>query len=180
MIFREKLTGIQIALIILAFTGALMVAQPGGSDFSPYVLLGLGSAFAVAVRDLVGRGIHPGVPGLVIAVGAGVITTVGAGLAALIFEQLTMPSLGTIIYTMGSGAFLVAGHVLLLRAYRAGTMSAVAPFLYTATVWALLSGMLIFGSFPNALALLGIAVIALSGIAVVALERWPRKTVVSP
>ncbi|QQR38820.1 DMT family transporter [Devosia rhizoryzae] len=175
VIFRERLSPIQIALIILAFIGALMVAQPGGSNFSPYVLLGLAAAATVAVRDLIGRGIPAEIPGLVIAVGAGAITTVGAGIAALLFDRLTMPSLPTVLFTLGSGAFLVAGHVLLLAAYRAASMSAVAPFLYMATVWALLAGMLIFGSVPNWLALLGIAVIVVSGIAVVALERWPKK-----
>jgi drug/metabolite transporter (DMT)-like permease len=180
VIFRERLSAMQIVLIVLAFVGALMVAQPGGSDFSPYVLLGLGSAAAVAVRDLVGRGIPAHVPGLVIAVGAGAVTTIGAGIAALLFESWVMPSPATIAYFTGSGASLVAGHCLLLAAYRAATMSAVAPFLYTSTVWALVSGMVIFSTFPNGLALAGIGVIVLSGIAVVMLERWPRKVVVSP
>jgi drug/metabolite transporter (DMT)-like permease len=180
VIFREKLSPLQVGLILLAFVGALLVAQPGGSSFSPYVLLGLGSAAGVALRDLVGRGIPPRLPGLVIAVGAGIVTTVGAGIAALVFETLVMPSPLTLLFVAGSGASLVAGHCFLLAAYRAASMGAVAPFLYTATVWALLSGMLIFGSFPNALALVGIGIIVLSGIAVVALERWPRKTVVSP
>jgi drug/metabolite transporter (DMT)-like permease len=180
VIFREKLSPLQVVLIILAFVGALLVAQPGGSDFSPYVLLGLGSAAAVAVRDLVGRNIPATVPGLVIAVGAGIITFVGAGIGALVFERWVMPSPITVAFVLGSGAALVAGHVLLLAAYRAASMSAVAPFLYTATIWALVSGIVIFGSFPNALALVGIAVIVVSGVLVVLLERWPRKTVVSP
>lgn len=180
LIFREKLSALQIVLIILAFIGALMVAQPGGSDFSPYVLFGLGSAVAVALRDLVGRRIAATVPGLVIAVGAGIVTTIGAAIAGLLLEQWVMPSALTLLYTLGAGLFLVAGHCLLLAAYRVATMGAVAPFLYTATVWALLSGILVFASVPNGLALVGIAVIVASGIAVVALERWPRKIVVSP
>lgn len=180
VIFRERLSAMQVVLIVLAFVGALMVAQPGGRDFSPYVLLGLGSAVAVAVRDIVGRGIPANVPGLVIAVGAGLVTTIGAGAAALLFERWVMPSPATIVFVTGSGAFLVAGHCLLLAAYRSATMSAVAPFLYTATIWALVSGMVIFGTFPNGLALVGIGVIVISGIAVVMLERWPRKVVVSP
>jgi drug/metabolite transporter (DMT)-like permease len=80
---------------------------------------------------------------------------------------------------MGSSVFLILAHWLLLNAYRAATVAAVVPFLYVSTIWALISGMLIFGTFPNALALGGIAVIMASGVAVVALERWPRKAVVS-
>jgi len=180
MIFlREKLSGLQIALIVLAFGGALMVAQPGGAGFSPYTLFGLGSALAVAVRDLVGRQIKLEIPGLVIAVGAGAIEIVGAGLVGLWLETWVMPSPMTVVLAFGSSIFLVLAHWLLLNAYRAATVSAVVPFLYMSTIWALISGMLIFGTFPNWLALGGIAVILVSGIIVVLLERWPKKAVVS-
>jgi drug/metabolite transporter (DMT)-like permease len=178
--FKERLSGLQIALIILAFAGALMVAQPGARGFSPYTLFGLWSAAAVAIRDLVGRRIKLEIPGIVIAVAAGAIEIIGAGLVGLVLEQWTMPSLPTLAFTLASSIFLIAAHWLLLTAYRAASVSAVVPFLYMSTIWALLSGMLIFGTFPNALALCGIAVIMASGVAVVGLERWPRKAIVSP
>lgn len=177
---REKLSPVQLGLIILAFVGALLVAQPGGTGFSPYVLFGLGSAFAVAVRDLVGRRINLDIPGLVVAVAAGAIEIVGAALVGLSFETWVMPSPGAIALCFGSAVFLILAHWLLLSAYRASSVGAVVPFLYASTIWALISGMLVFGTFPNTLALIGIGVIMASGIAVVALERWPRKVVVSP
>lgn len=178
--FKERLSGMQVALIVLAFAGALLVAQPGASGFSPYTLFGLWSAAAVAVRDLIGRKIKLDIPGIVVAVAAGAIEIVGAGLAGLLLEQWTWPSALTLAFAVGSSIFLIAAHWLLLTAYRAASVSAVVPFLYMSTVWALLSGMLIFGTFPNALALMGIAVIMVSGVAVVGLERWPKKVVVSP
>lgn len=177
--FKEKLTGLQIGLIVLAFAGALLVAQPGASGFSPYTLFGLWSAAAVAARDLVGRKIRLEIPGLVVAVGAGAIEIVGAGIAGFLLEDWTMPSPLTLAFAVGSSVFLILAHWLLLNAYRAATVAAVVPFLYMSTIWALISGMLIFGTFPNALALCGIAVIMASGVAVVALERWPKKAVIS-
>jgi drug/metabolite transporter (DMT)-like permease len=56
---------------------------------------------------------------------------------------------------------------------RAGT---VAPFYYAFTVWAVLSGVLIFGSFPNLLAAAGMGLIIASGLANVALERQQPAT----
>jgi drug/metabolite transporter (DMT)-like permease len=180
LFFKERLSGLQVALIILAFAGALMVAQPGADGFSPYTLFGLWSAAAVAIRDLVGRRIKLDIPGIVVAVAAGAIEIVGAGLAGLILEQWTLPSPLTLAFAIGSSMFLIAAHWLLLTAYRAASVSAVVPFLYMSTIWALLSGMLIFGTFPNALAMVGIGVIMASGVAVVVLERWPKKAVVFP
>jgi drug/metabolite transporter (DMT)-like permease len=179
LFFREKLRGVQIALIAVAFLGAVLVAQPGASGFSPFTLLGLWSAASVAVRDLIGRQIKLDIPGLVIAVAPGGLVVIGAGIASLLFETWVMPSLGGILLAFGSAAFLIGGHWLLLNAYRVASVGAAAPFLYMSTVWALVSGVLVFSTVPNALALAGIALILVSGSLVVALERWPRRTVVS-
>ncbi|HEY4202776.1 MAG TPA: DMT family transporter [Devosiaceae bacterium] len=177
--FRERLQRMQIALIVLAFIGAILVAQPGARGFSPFTLFGLWSAAAVAARDLIGRKIKLEIPGIVVAVGAGLIEIIGAGIAGLFFEHWVMPSPTAILLGFGASAFLITAHWLLLGAYRVASVGAIAPFLYSSTIWALLSGWLIFRTVPNAVALSGIALILLSGTAVVALERWPRRIVVS-
>lgn len=170
----ERLTRLQIALGLLAFVGALLVAQPGGGNFSPYVLFGLWSAVGVAIRDLVGRSIGVEIPGLVIALGAGIIQIFGAGLGTALFETWQWPSLLALLFILGSSVFIVCGHWLLLSAYRAATVGAVAPFLYMSSIWALITGAVVFGTTPNVIAFVGIALIVVSGVAVVALERWPR------
>ncbi|QQR34559.1 DMT family transporter [Devosia oryziradicis] len=176
----ERLTRLQIGLVLLAFVGALLVAQPGGGGFSPFTLFGLWSAGAVAIRDLIGRRINAEIPGIVIVVGVGIVGVVGAGIATLLFETWVWPGVVTLLFVTGSSALLLVGQWLLLHAYRVASVGSVAPFLYMSTIWALVTGLLIFGTAPNPLALGGIALIVVSGVAVVALERWPRKTVVSP
>jgi drug/metabolite transporter (DMT)-like permease len=180
LFLRERLRPLQITLIAAAFVGALMVAQPGLDGFTPYTLFGLWSACAVAARDLVGRGISVTVPGLVIAVGAGMIEIVGAGAAGYFLEEWRMPSLMSVLLAFGSSAFLVAAHWLLLAAYRAASVASIAPFLYMSTIWALVSGWAIFATAPNSLALIGMALILLSGTVVIAIERWTRRAVLSP
>ena len=71
----------------------------------------------------------------------------------------------------GSGAFVMTGHTLIFSAFRTGSMGAVVPFLYTSTVWALISGVVVFGSFPNFLASIGIAIIVATGVVVILAER---------
>jgi drug/metabolite transporter (DMT)-like permease len=50
----------------------------------------------------------------------------------------------------------------------------VAPFNYSFMLWAGLSGLLVFGDVPNALALAGMALIMAAGLAVVLLEGRTR------
>ena len=178
--FAEKLTGLQIALVVVAFVGAVLVAQPGAASFSPLTLMGLWSAVAVAARDLVARKIRLEVPSIVIALGAGVIEIFGAGIASLLFEHWRMPTLNAVLFAFCSAAFLIAAQWLLIGAYRVASVGAVVPFIYVATVWSLIAGILVFGTLPNGLAFIGMALIMVSGVAGLVIERWPRKIIVSP
>jgi hypothetical protein len=70
------------------------------------------------------------------------------------------------------------GHAGLLLAYRLGRTASVAPFFYCFALWGVVSGLVIWGELPNALALTGIALIAGSGVAIVVLDqRRGRKEV---
>ena len=72
---------------------------------------------------------------------------------------------------------LIFGHFFIFMAYRIGPTGVVAPFYYFFTFWAVISGLLVFGQFPNELALAGIALVIASGLAVVYLDNRKRKLV---
>jgi drug/metabolite transporter (DMT)-like permease len=180
LIYGEKIGAMRMVLIALGFVGALLVAQPGASGISPYVVLGFASALAVAGRDIVGRRISGNVPALVVAFCTLVLVMVGSGVLMVIFETWQAPTLRHILLLAASGLLLAAGHFLIFLAYRTGATAAVAPFYYMFTVWAVISGILVFGSFPNPLAIAGIVLILISGVAIVLLdERRRRLTVVA-
>ena len=67
------------------------------------------------------------------------------------------------------------GHFFIFMAYRVGPTQVVAPFYYTFTLWAVISGLLVFGQLPGPLALAGIVLIVPSGLAVVTLDGWRRR-----
>ena len=69
------------------------------------------------------------------------------------------------------GFFLIFGHFFIFIAYRTGPAQLVAPFYYTFSVWAVISGLLVFGEFPNTLAIWGILLIIGSGLVIVMLDR---------
>ncbi len=173
--FGDKVGGAAASLIVVAFIGAVLVAQPGGSGFQPFALLGLWSALGCAIRDLIGRRIHAEVPALVVAVGASVVSLVGIGALMLAFEKWVMPGPVELLLIAGSSSLLTLGQLLLFSAYRVAETRVVAPFFYAGTLWALLIGALVFGTVPNALALSGIALILASGVLVVLLERRSRR-----
>lgn len=52
-----------------------------------------------------------------------------------------------------------------------GRPASVAPFFYSFALWGVVSGLVIWGELPNALALTGIALIAGSGVAIVVLDQ---------
>jgi len=175
LLFRERIGGVRMALIGLGFIGAIMVAQPTLNGISIYAVLALANAVLCAVRDLAGRRIAAEVPGLIVAMSAVVVVLIGAGAMHVATEQWVMPGLHHVLLLLGSGLFLISGHFFIFMAYRVGPTGVVAPFYYFFTFWAVLSGLIVFGQFPNTLALAGIALVVASGLTVVLLDNRRRK-----
>ncbi|SFO60470.1 EamA-like transporter family protein [Mesorhizobium sp. NFR06] len=175
MVFGERIGATRMALIGLGFVGALMVAQPTMQGISVYALLALGNAAFAAVRDLAGRKVGADVPGMIVAISAVVVVLIGSGAAHLVSERWVMPEGRHLLLIAGAGLFLIFGHFFIFMAYRIGPTSAVAPFYYCFTVWAVISGLLVFGQFPNALAVCGILLVMASGLAIVSLDERRRR-----
>jgi drug/metabolite transporter (DMT)-like permease len=62
-------------------------------------------------------------------------------------------------------------HILLTESYRHAPQSVVAPFGYTAMVWALVLGYVVFGEVPLPLVFVGAAIVAAAGLFVIFRER---------
>ncbi|WP_352851062.1 DMT family transporter [Mesorhizobium sp. M0437] len=180
MLFGERIGGVRLALIGLGFIGAVMVAQPTMQGISVYALLALGNAALSAARDLAGRKVAADVPGMIVAISAVIVVLAGAGVAHLVSEQWVVPEIRHLLLMGGAGLFLIFGHFFIFMAYRVGPTSVVAPFYYCFTVWAVISGLVVFRQLPNALAIGGILLVVASGLTIVSLdERKRRLTVVA-
>ncbi len=174
LFFGDRVGRAAIALIVVALVGALLVAQPGSQGFQPYVLFGLASAALSAGRDLIGRRVDAGVPALAVAVGLSLVSAIGIGALTLAFERWVTPSLPQLLLIAGASAFLTLAQLLLFLSFRVAETKAVVPFFYTGTLWALLIGAMVFGTLPNAVAAVGICLIAASGVLVLLLDRRAR------
>jgi drug/metabolite transporter (DMT)-like permease len=75
----------------------------------------------------------------------------------------------TLMVALGLAGSL--SHYLMIRAFTIGPASLLAPFGYIQLAWSTLAGLMLFGDFPDAITLLGIALIAGSGLYVLYRER---------
>jgi drug/metabolite transporter (DMT)-like permease len=93
-----------------------------------------------------------------------------AGLATLPLGWI-MPSGPGLAALIGIGICGGLGHIVLTESYRWAPASLVAPFDYTAMLWALMLGYLAFGELPTVLVLLGALIIVAAGLFVIWRER---------
>jgi drug/metabolite transporter (DMT)-like permease len=171
LLLGERVGTASVVLALVGFVGAFLVAQPGSAGISLAVLLAFASAVFGAARDFIGRDVPARIPVMVVTFTTNVMVMAASAAMSLGFESWRAPTGRHLVYLGFAGLFVTFGHVGLLVAYRLGGTAAVAPFFYSFALWAVLSGLFVFGALPNGLALAGIALIAGSGVAIALLNQ---------
>jgi drug/metabolite transporter (DMT)-like permease len=167
----EHVGPLRWALIALGMAGALVVAQPGSAGSSPFALLGFITAIASAIRDLLSRRVPDETPGLVITLTV-ILTVLAVSTVNMLLFETWVPLNGNmILYALGSGFFVMLGHLFVFLSFRFASARAVAPFYYSITLCAMIFGAAFFNEWPNMLAMLGIVMIISCGLGVLLLER---------
>ena len=72
---------------------------------------------------------------------------------------------------------MLIGYQCVIMALRSGDISAVAPFRYSALLWAMLLGYLVFGDRPDAMMVTGASIIVRSGLYAFYRERVRERPV---
>jgi drug/metabolite transporter (DMT)-like permease len=93
-----------------------------------------------------------------------------AGLVTWPFGWVS-PSGAEFLVLIGIGILGGTGHIFLTESYRHASASVVAPFDYTAMIWALILGYVLFGEAPTVMIALGSLIIAGAGLFVIWRER---------
>ena len=143
--------------------GVLFVVRPGGQVFRwallfPVLLVSAYAWFQVLTSRLSGEEnpytthFYTGLVGALIMTPAAVFSWSTTALLSYWYWFILIGFLGTF------------GHLMLIRAYGRASAPVLAPYLYTQIAFATLGGWLVFEHVPDALAWIGIAVIAASGI----------------
>ncbi|MEO5621783.1 MAG: DMT family transporter [Cypionkella sp.] len=177
-LFGEKI-GLQRWLLIIAgFLGVLIIIRPGLEGFSALSLLAVAGLLGFAGRDLATRAAAPALTNAQLGV-AGFMVLMLSGLIILLVVQpaISLNALG-LGMTAGAAVFGVLAYAALTQAMRTGEVGVVTPFRYARLLFALVLGFLVFGERPDALTLLGSAVIVACGVVILSQSR--RRQPLSP
>lgn len=158
----EKVGWRRWSAIVAGMIGAVIVVRPGSELFSWASILPLVGAFWFALFQIATRKLGPVDNPLVT-----LAYTSGGGfllISAVIPFVWSPASLEQWALLLGLGTIGVVAHLSMIRALSLGDASALAPLNYVRIVWALALGLILFGQFPDAVALLGGAIIVASGL----------------
>jgi drug/metabolite transporter (DMT)-like permease len=168
----ERVNAARWLAILGGFVGVLCIVRPGSAAFEWAMLLALGSALANGLRDLITRRLSRTETSLSQLFWSNVVVTA----ACFAFYDADWRPLDA-----AAGAWFLAGgllnalaHFVAIEAMRAGEAALVAPFRYTALVWASIVGFLVWGHVPSVWVVLGASVIAASGVGMIWMERRAR------
>jgi drug/metabolite transporter (DMT)-like permease len=154
--------------VLLGFAGVLVIVQPGGAAFQPASLLVVGTAFLYALFMISARWIGR-----------------DEGLWTMMFFVMLFPMLYAAPFAVAFWAPIEVGDLplflaiavcgslgitLIGQAFRLAPAAVVAPFDYTALVWATGLGWLLWGDIPVIWTVIGAAIIITSGIVILLRE----------
>jgi len=170
MLGLERVRWRRWTAILTGFLGVLVVVRPGAEGFNVYALVALAAAVLVAARDIATRFVPGEVPSTVVTLS----TTSAVGLAGLIAglgESWHWLSPRELAFILGAAVLVTLGNLAVIVAFRGTDVSVVGPFRYSVILWAILSGFLVWGELPDAIAFVGIALIVGSGVYMIHREQ---------
>ena len=157
--------------ILFGFGGVLLIIRPGMDGFSAYSIWALGAVAAVTIREITTRKLSRDVPSLPVALATAVSI---CGLGAISLPGVTWTPVEPVmwLHICGAGVSIIGGYLFSVMAVRNGELGFVSPFRYTAMVWAIALGYLLFDEWPDLPTLTGTAIIIATGLYSLHRERF--------
>ena len=168
LFYRQKISFVQAAALLVGFAGVVIAAQPGTEDFDPRLLVALLGSVLIAVMFLISHSLHgASLASLAIGPFAGGALLI-APLGIMHFTPLPPELWGVVTL----GAFLgMVGMIAVSLAFRTADAATVSPYTYTEMIWAIIFGYLVFGDVPTLWMMAGAGLIIGSGIFLLYRER---------
>ncbi|TPK56941.1 MULTISPECIES: DMT family transporter [unclassified Mesorhizobium] len=171
LVFGEAVGWRRWLAIAVGFAGVLVVVRPGFEGFSMFSLVALASVACCAVRDLATKRIPQAIPTLLVSTATALaMTMVGALLLSPMGGWTPMTGKATALLALAAVLVLI-GYQFIIMAMRSGEISFIAPFRYTALLWSIVLGLLVFGDVPDMTMIIGASTIVGSGLYALYRER---------
>ncbi len=152
----------RLAACLVGFSGILIMVGPTGAGIDLSAGLAIASAFLYGVVMVTMRRLG-GIDNSAATVFYFTFGSACIGGAIMMFDWVS-PTPRDLVLLATIGILGGIGQIFMTQAFRLAPPSVVAPFDYTAMVWALLIGWLVFNGLPTVQSLLGAAVICSSGL----------------
>ncbi len=180
LFLREPVGWRRWSAIVAGFVGVLLVIRPGLSGFDIQSLFAILGVLGLALRDLATRRIPHDTSSFQLSFLA-FLTLVPASLILSQFSAQSYVNPGPQQWGLIAAAVIlgVFAYYAIVGANRIGEVSFVTPFRYSRMLFALVVGYLVFDEHPDALMLLGAAIIIASGLYTLWRER-KRQVIVDP
>jgi drug/metabolite transporter (DMT)-like permease len=187
----EKVGPRRWAAITVGMVGVIIMLRPGAGVIQPAALLVLISAVLYASGNLLARHMGGTESAMTLSfyVQSGfIVVSLAMGLWAgdghlatedplwgFLFRPWIWPPVADWPYFLATGLSVGIGGLMVTQAYRTAEAGLIAPFEYVGMPTAIFWGIVIFGTFPDATAWVGIALICGSGLYVLWRETVRRK-----
>lgn len=165
--------------VAIGFFGVMLIMRPGLGGFDAYALAALASMAFVTFQDLVTRRFPPGIPTLLV-VACSTIAILMSGAAISVNETWPVPSGQQWALLFGASTLLLTGYGAAILAMRYGELSVVAPFRYSAILFAIILGFIVWHDVPDGFTLLGTLIVIATGAYTFYRERQVTKRVATP
>lgn len=161
-LLKEKVALGRWILIATGFAGVVIASEPTPEAFHLGALLPFGAAFAYSIINVMGRMMRntESVLKLVFYFNLG-HALIGGVLLPLVWKPMSGKDFAVLVLM---ALLAVAGQLLLTAAFQLGPIGLIAPFEYSALVWTMIVGFVVFGDVPGPHVILGAVIITASGV----------------
>jgi len=167
----ERVSWRRWVAVVVGFLGVLVMLRPGSGALHWVVALPLGAALAGALKDLLTRRLAATETSASMLAFASLAIALG-GLATLPFGW-RVPDWEAIRLFAATGVLHGLAGYLLIETFRHAEAAVVSPFRYTAMVWAVILGLVVWGDVPDGWTIAGSLLIGGSGVYVLSRVRRP-------
>lgn len=175
LVFDEPVGWRRWLAISAGFLGVVIIVKPGVEGFSAYALLALASVFFCTIRDLATRRIPVEIPTLLVSTATAASVAVTGAAIVQPMGGWTPPSAESVGFLAAAAVLLVVGYQFIIKSMRSGDISFIAPFRYTALLWSIMLGFVIFRDVPDTAMIVGASIVIGSGLYTLYRERLVGK-----
>jgi drug/metabolite transporter (DMT)-like permease len=158
----ERIGSHRWGAIFVGFIGIMIITRPSSEAFQWVALFPLAAALSGAVRDIASRKVTARESSTSILMTSSLIAMAGTALTAP-FDWV-VPTSSDFALGIITGLCVLVGQFLMIDAFRYAEAKVLAPMRYSAILWSVILGYLVWGDLPDSWTITGTTIVIASGL----------------